>query len=146
MKKDFVVVGFVVHKNKTLLVRHKKLNMWLPPGGHIEKEEIPEETVKREIKEETGLDVEIIGKKDLKAEDKGVKILHTPRFIQLEDIDEFHQHIDLVYFCKADSDKIKLKKDEHHDIKWFSKSDLDDKKIAPNVAYIGKMAIDEVNR
>ena len=48
MKKDFVATGFVVYKDKTLLVRHKKLNTWLPPGGHIHEEETPEEALKRE--------------------------------------------------------------------------------------------------
>jgi len=32
---DFVVSGFITHEDKVLLVNHKKLNLWLPPGGHI---------------------------------------------------------------------------------------------------------------
>ena len=34
---------------------------WMPPGGHVDPNELPEETACRECKEETGLDVVIIG-------------------------------------------------------------------------------------
>ncbi len=46
---------------KVLLVFNKKLNKWLQPGGHIEYNEIPTETAIRETKEETGIDIQIIG-------------------------------------------------------------------------------------
>ncbi len=38
--------------NKLLLVDHKKASLWLPAGGHVEPNEHPKETVKREILEE----------------------------------------------------------------------------------------------
>lgn len=40
--------------NQVLLVDHKKAGLWLPSGGHIELNEHPKETVKREILEELG--------------------------------------------------------------------------------------------
>lgn len=40
-----------------LLVRHIKSGHWSFPKGHIEEGETEEETAKREIKEETGVDV-----------------------------------------------------------------------------------------
>lgn len=46
---------------KVLLVFNKKLNKWLQPGGHIEYNEIPTQTAVRETKEETGIDIEIVG-------------------------------------------------------------------------------------
>lgn len=46
---------------KVLLMFNKKLNKWLQPGGHIEYNEIPTETAIRETKEETGIDIEIVG-------------------------------------------------------------------------------------
>ena len=43
----FVATGYLVRDAKTLLLKHKKLGMWLPPGGHIEEElglpHVPEE-------------------------------------------------------------------------------------------------------
>ena len=40
---------------------NKKLNKWLQPGGHIEGLETPIETAIRETKEETGVDIRIVG-------------------------------------------------------------------------------------
>ena len=59
MKTDLVVAGYIFSKDKVLLIHHKKLDLWLPVGGHIEKNETPDEALLREIKEEIGIDVRI---------------------------------------------------------------------------------------
>jgi 8-oxo-dGTP pyrophosphatase MutT (NUDIX family) len=142
MKKDFVVVAYIVKDGKVLLVHHRKLDRWLPVGGHIEEGETPEDTVFREAREEAGLDIEIVGEKDTGGDEAGkVEMLITPDHIQLEEIDGKHQHIDLVYFARAKSTNIRLKKDEHHEIRWFSEADLDSPEIAQNVRYFAKKAI-----
>lgn len=43
-----------------LLHRHEKIGLVLPLGGYIEEGEIPEEAVIREVKEESGLDIQVI--------------------------------------------------------------------------------------
>ena len=52
--RDFTATTFVVSLNKTLLLWHQIASM-LPPGGHIEPNELPEEAAIREVKEEPGL-------------------------------------------------------------------------------------------
>ena len=47
-------------EGKVLLHLHRKLGMWLPPGGHIERDEIPDDAAVREVFEETGLNVELV--------------------------------------------------------------------------------------
>jgi 8-oxo-dGTP pyrophosphatase MutT (NUDIX family) len=50
--------GFVLSPNrsKTLLIFHRKLQLWLQPGGHIEPEDVSlEAACRREIEEETGV-------------------------------------------------------------------------------------------
>ena len=36
MERHFTVTGFVVDGERTLLLWHPLLQMWVPPGGHIE--------------------------------------------------------------------------------------------------------------
>ena len=48
----FVATGYIVRDGKTLLVKHKKLHLWLPPGGHIEEGENPDAALRRELLEE----------------------------------------------------------------------------------------------
>ncbi|MCH7718966.1 MAG: NUDIX hydrolase, partial [Chloroflexi bacterium] len=35
MKRHFTATAFVVHRGKTLLHWHRKLEQWIPPGGHL---------------------------------------------------------------------------------------------------------------
>ena len=44
----------VVDGDSILLVDHKNAQLWLPPGGHVEQDEHPRDTVAREIREELG--------------------------------------------------------------------------------------------
>ncbi len=122
---DFTVDVFVVYENKVLLIFHRKHNMWLQVGGHIELNEDPDEALFREVKEECGLDIEIIGGKEPTFEIKGTKFLYAPAFMNIHDINETHKHVGLVYFAKAKSTELVLSKREHSDIRWFSLEDLD---------------------
>ena len=124
---DYTIEVFIVYKNKVLLVYHSSLKKWLPVGGHIELDEDPEEALFRETKEETGLDIEILGNKlDLRTDT--FKSLFTPSYLDIHKINETHRHVGMVYFAKALTDKVVLEEDEHDEIRWFSKSDHIDPK------------------
>ena len=60
MRRHFTVSGFVVEGDSTLLHWHKKLQIWLPPGGHIDSDEDPVQAVVREVMEETGIAAEVV--------------------------------------------------------------------------------------
>lgn len=124
----FVVSGYIVFAGRVLLVAHRKLKKWLPPGGHIEVRETPQEALIREITEEIGIPVTIIAEQDTLGDDKSVQSLFVPHHIQLEDIDETHQHIDLVYFCKTMNNNISLEEKELISSRWFLAEELN-----PNV-------------
>jgi 8-oxo-dGTP pyrophosphatase MutT (NUDIX family) len=96
--RHFTVAVFVVQEGMVLLHWHRKLGMWLPPGGHIEENELPDEAATREVLEETGLSVELVGERREDIEDPVQ--LHRPAGVQLENIGPGHQHIDLIYFAK----------------------------------------------
>jgi ADP-ribose pyrophosphatase YjhB (NUDIX family) len=143
---DFTIVAIIVYKKKILLVKHKELKKWLPVGGHIELHENPEEAFFREIEEECGLDVEIvekIKKPDIKNSDRFTKFLHAPYFLDIHKINDTHRHIGLVYLARAKSNKVKLKKDEHKNIRWFSEKDLNDVRfdIQKSIIFYSKEAL-----
>ena len=52
IERHFTVAVFVVWQERVLLHRHAKLGMWLPPGGHIEPDELPDDAAVREVEEE----------------------------------------------------------------------------------------------
>jgi 8-oxo-dGTP pyrophosphatase MutT (NUDIX family) len=100
---------------------HKKLNKWVAPGGHIEENENPETAALREVKEETGLDVKLIGKRCPEDTD-----LIRPYGIQLNVIvANEHEHFDLIYFAiYPGKNDIFLNKEESIDLRWFSLNEI----------------------
>jgi ADP-ribose pyrophosphatase YjhB (NUDIX family) len=81
-----------------LLLLHAKLAMWLPPGGHVDPNELPDDAAVREVLEETGVQVELVGERTARVGDPIP--LMRPEGIQLELIAPGHEHIDLVYFAR----------------------------------------------
>ena len=161
-KIDFTVAIFVVHDGKILLIHHRKLDKWLPLGGHIELDEDPEQAALREAKEESGLDVELIGERP-PTTSPGTRALIAPRFLDIHRISDTHEHIGMIYWarpkvgprCRAASDdqqvvptKLALAAAEHHDIRWCNAADLD-KLIPPMtdaVKWYCRKAIEEISR
>ena len=87
-KTKLSVCGVIVHQNKFLIVKRSETDDFLPncwefPGGSVEDGETISEALKREIKEEIGLDIsskhpQLIGiSKEFMNEDK------TERYLQL---------------------------------------------------------------
>ncbi len=138
LNKHFTASALIKNDvDKVLLVYHKKLNVWIYPGGHIEANETPDEAVIREVKEETGLDVEIIGDLETSLNDKeaDVTVLHNPYAILCERIKakEEHYHIDMVYACKITSgQKLLYNKNESKGIGFFGINDIETIPLFPN--------------
>jgi 8-oxo-dGTP pyrophosphatase MutT (NUDIX family) len=132
-KIDFTVAIFVVHDGKVLLIHHRKLDKWLPLGGHVELDEDPEQAALREAKEESGLDVELLGERP-PTTGPGTRALIAPRFLDIHRINETHEHIGMIYWARPKNGGARgvtrpntpaLAAGEHHDIRWCSTADLD---------------------
>ena len=144
---DFVVSIYIVYNNKVLLINHRELHKWLPIGGHIELSEDPEQALMREIKEECGLEeIELIGEEPPRFNTNEYKFFHAPYYLNIHRINERHKHIAFQYFGKSNTDKIKLNKNEHLDIRWFTLKDLDDKKynIFGDTRFMAKKALETI--
>jgi 8-oxo-dGTP pyrophosphatase MutT (NUDIX family) len=131
-KIDFTVAIFIVHDAKILLIHHRKLGKWLPLGGHIELDEDPEQAALREAREESGLDVELLGERP-PTTSPGTRALIAPRFLDIHRISDTHEHIGLIYWARpkhsgGGTDPI-LAAGEHHAIRWCRREDLE--KLSP---------------
>ena len=102
-------VVFDEEARKILLVDHKMAKLWLPSGGHVEPDEDPKETVRRECLEELEL------KADFWREDP-VFISST---LTVND-DLKHWDVSLWYVLKGNhADMYNFDPREFHGIKWF---------------------------
>ncbi len=122
MEQHFCATACIVNKNtsKILFVFHKKLQKWLFVGGHINDNESPEEAVLREVKEETNLDVNLLGER-YPREDDFIK----PFAMQRNIINDKHIHMDIFYIAIAENpNELKLEESEVERYKWYSKEEI----------------------
>jgi ADP-ribose pyrophosphatase YjhB (NUDIX family) len=139
MTRDFTATTFVVHEGRTLLLLHRKLGKWFPPGGHIDPHELPDRAALREVLEETGLEVELLTSGRRLGT---VSVLPQPYCILLEDISPGHQHIDLIYFARVSGGNLAPAEREAHSARWLTWEALDDPEIAEDIRELGRRAIE----
>ncbi len=97
-----------------LLVEHKKANLWLPSGGHVELNEHPKETVSRELMEELGVQADFLSER--------------PFFLTVTkttgDKDN-HTDVSLWYILKASvATPFQYDTSEFHSIRWFTPREI----------------------
>ncbi len=138
--RHFCASAYIINpeNKKVLLVRHKKYNKWLQPGGHIEDNEIPEEAAIREVYEETGIKATLIGEHFPREDD-----LIRPLAVQCNRKDNGDKMIDMVYVGKPNNPENHLKmSSESNDVGWFSRHELDEMPVFPDV----KISLDYILR
>ena len=141
--RDFTATTFVVHEQCTLLLLHRKLGIWVPPGGHIEPNELPNHAAVREVREETGLEVELI---EQGTQLGHVQVLPQPYCILLENIAPDHQHIDLIYFAQVRGGSLVHAEREAYTSRWFTWDGLSDDIVAEDIRVLGRRAIEGCRR
>ncbi len=110
---DWTATTFIVHKDRVLIREHDKYGWWIGVGGHVELDEHPLDTVKRECLEEVGLIVTIPGDNSKPATETPsrdgtdkVSPLQPPRHMNIHRINETHQHLDLIYYATSSTDEV----------------------------------------
>jgi len=104
-------VGALVvnQRGEVLLVRSSKWGDKLTvPGGHIELGERSEDAIKREVKEETGLDV------------KPTRLLLVQEAIYPENYSKHEHFIFMDYICETTSHEVKLDGRELQEYFWMN--------------------------
>lgn len=127
LKNDFTATGYVMNRerSKMLLVYHKKLEKWVPPGGHLEDNELPHECALREVVEETGIRADFLPNSiRIKNLSQGEKQLPTPYCILHEVIPKYkttpkHMHVDFIYLLVARTKKTTISHESMR-VGWFS--------------------------
>ncbi len=127
-KVDFTAEVFVVCNNRVLLRKHDKYHLWLGVGGHIEPDEDPVQAAVREVKEEVGLDVRLLGNvPNLDEGTTGCQELLAPRFLNRHRITDTHEHVASIYFAVAETKAIHQGETEVSEAThWFTEKELDD--------------------
>ena len=150
--------GCLIVNDRVLLVKHRKLNFWLNPGGHLEPNELPHLAAQREFEEETGLKVRTVNYSTLAATDDSQYLpnpistnLHwvsRQNFASRQQAEEqqlpfspeekwpagCEQHLNFIYLVEPVSGlKFSHHPEEVTDIAWFAKSKIDQLDTIDNI-------------
>lgn len=118
MERQYCASSYVIDFDNAeiLLMYNKKLNKWLQPGGHIIGIETPIEACTREVKEETGIDIKVIGPSFFKGKYQPIA---TERYVN-----KVGDMIDIQYLSVPLNKEIDSP--ENNDVRWVSISNLSD--------------------
>jgi 8-oxo-dGTP pyrophosphatase MutT (NUDIX family) len=100
--------AIVVGRRGTVLHLHKRLGIWMQPGGHIDVGETPDVAARREATEELGLVVVHPA--------TGARLLH----LDVHEAALGHTHLDLRYLLLGADDDPEPPPDESPDARWYS--------------------------
>jgi 8-oxo-dGTP pyrophosphatase MutT (NUDIX family) len=155
MERHMTVSGFVVHEGLVALHWHRKLDMWLPAGGHIEEGEDPVQAVLREVAEEFALEAEVVSAAPRVGYDGGPKQVPPPYVILDCWVTPDHGHVDHVYMLGCVSGFPGRSHDPDNPIHWldeaalargYEEQDGVSRPFAPDVQALGIEAIRVVAR
>ena len=102
-------VGAIIlnDNGEMLIVKSPKWMTYTIPGGHVEVNETMEEALRREVKEEVGLDVEIIKKIDAFDAINPAEFKYGKHFIFID------------FLCRAKNTKVKVDENEITNFMWI---------------------------
>ena len=108
--------AFVVGPRGTVLLKHRRLGIWVQPGGHVDPGEAPWEGARREATEETGMPVHLL--------DGQPELAH----VDVHPGGRGHTHLDLRYLFTADDADPAPPAEESQEVGWYPWGD------APRIA------------
>jgi ADP-ribose pyrophosphatase YjhB (NUDIX family) len=110
-------------EGRLLLAKRTDNSLWTIPGGTMKPGESIAETAIREVKEETGLDVEVVSL---------VGIYSNPNHIVEYSHGEVRQQFSVCFACRHIGGELATS-DETSEVGYFSPDDLEDMNIHPSI-------------
>ena len=109
---------------KILLVHHKKANLWLPPGGHVDVNEHPRVAAAREMEEELFVQADFM--------------MEEPLLLTVTDtVNDANSHTDVAlwYLVRGDSNVLyTFDEREFYEVRWFSIEEIPSKMTEPHLS------------
>ncbi|MGQ4554715.1 NUDIX domain-containing protein [Halobellus sp. GM3] len=152
--RHFTATVYIVERGAVALHHHERLGIRVPPGGHVDRDELPHEAGLREVREETGLDAELLGGTDDVDAPAG-RALPRPRHQMLYDINVHgdgtvgHQHVDHVYYARVGSREIDPAGADEADPEvweWYDEAALRESDVDPDTVQFSLEAIEAAER
>ena len=127
--------AIVVGQRGVVLLRHKRLGLWLQPGGHLDPGEMPWHGALREAFEETGLDVRF----PVAGDDHVPPLVH----VDVHDGGRGHVHLDLRYLVHGGEGDPAPPRGESQEIGWFAWPDAagraSDDRLSSLLRHLGRV-------
>lgn len=145
--RHFTGTVYVVNHGETALHNHKRLGITIPPGGHVDRDELPHKAALREVREEMGLNPTLLDETQDVSTPAG-RSLPRPRHQMLYDINVHdgtvgHQHIDLIYYATVTNRDISPRDGEEgpESWQWYTIDELQSSDLPPDIVQFGTEAI-----
>lgn len=143
---------YLVADGATALHEHPGLGLRLPPGGHVDRGELPHEAALREAREETGLDPTLLtDHADVRSET--ARSIPRPQHLMLADVNVYdgevgHQHVDHVFYATVERRAIDPDPGEPgpEAWAWYDRAALREADIDADVRELGTEAIETAAR
>lgn len=103
--------ALIVGERGIVLLRHRRLGIWVQPGGHLDPGETPWDAARREAEEETGMTVDFAELGD----DARPRLAH----VDVHAGGRGHLHLDLRYVLDAGVTDPAPPRGESPDVHWF---------------------------
>jgi 8-oxo-dGTP diphosphatase len=145
-ERHWTASAIVLHPSghSVLLIDHVKSGLLLCPGGHLAAAETLAEAAIREVREETGLDVEIVTGPLFQHD---AVMTHPVPFLIIEamaadPVNGPHRHIDANYVCRATTELIgQLDQTEVTGARWVSPGSMRELNVPAELPAITEAAI-----
>ncbi|MDR2576974.1 MAG: NUDIX domain-containing protein [Puniceicoccales bacterium] len=126
MSRHFSARAYVYDpkRQRILLLKHRQLDIWVEPGGHVDANERPDDAAVREVLEETGIIVRLVSAPAPNFPAGVEKMLVQPLGIRAMSVGPQHEHVEFIYASVAVDGSLKNGEREFDQVRWFTLEEI----------------------